>query len=132
MSIETPRFLMFVWIHRVIRQLVICASICMKCPCVKFLCVRKLYPLISCSVYIHTIFTVHNSSCGKVMFLHLSVSHSVHDRGRGWCLPLGPGGCTPPRQTPHPLGSHTLHQTATATDGTHPTGTHSCCTIFIH
>ena len=44
-------------------------------------------------------------SCGKVMFLHLSVSHSVH---------LGGVWQTPHRQTPHPM--------ATAADGTHPTG----------
>ena len=28
-----------------------------------------------------SIFTVRNCSCGKVMFLHLSVSHSVHEMG---------------------------------------------------
>ena len=48
------------------------------------------------------LFTVRNSSYGKVMFLHLSVSHSVH---RG-CLGR------PPRQTPPwaatPLGRHPL------------------------
>ena len=36
---------------------------------------------IKCFCYI---FTVRNSSCGKVMFLHLSVSHSVHGEGRAW------------------------------------------------
>ena len=62
--------------------------------------------LISCCLY-HL-----QHSCGKVMFLHLSVSHSVH---RG-CLADTPPrqtpqadslGQTPPRQTPsgrHPLG----------------------------
>ena len=98
------------------------------------------------------------------MFLHLSVSHSVH----GGCLPqcmlgytplvqthpmLGytPLGRHPPRQTP-PMGRHTPGQThprqtppptacwdthppcqvhdwidmATAADGRHPTGMHSC------
>ena len=40
--------------------------------------VRVLFVLNFCAV----IFTVRNSSCGKVMFLHLSVSHSVHG-GRG-------------------------------------------------
>ena len=59
----------------------------------------------------------------KVMFLFLSVSHSVH-RGvcsRG-CLVLGgagPGGvCLV--ETP---------RTATAAGGTHPTGMHSCCFV---
>ena len=74
-------------------------------------------------------------------FLHLSVSHSVH----GGCLPqcmLGyiPPGETPqadtpwtdtPRQTPHgqtPLDRHP-QQTATAADGTHPTGMFSCLNL---
>ena len=30
--------------------------------------------------------TVRKRSCGKVMFLHLSVSHSIHGRGGGVCL----------------------------------------------
>ena len=89
------------------------------------------------------------------MFLHLSVSHSVH-RGGGDKRPLWadippeqtpmdrhPLGRHPPRQTPlgrhtplgshspgqkpHPLGRHPLPpETATAADGTHPTGMHSC------
>ena len=72
--------------------------------------------------------TVRKRCCGKVMFLHLSVSHSVH---RGVC----PSACcyTPPRQTPPgqtpprqtPPGRHP-QQTATAADSTHPTGMHSC------
>ena len=47
------------------------------------------------------------------------------------CLPLGPHplGRHPPRQTPlqgrYPLGIHP-HETATAADGTHPTGMQSC------
>ena len=39
---------------------------------------------------------------GKVMFLHLSVSHSVHGGGGG-CLPLGPGGVPPWK---HPVWTH--------------------------
>ena len=46
-------------------------------------------------------------SCGKVMFLHLSVI--LFTGGGVWQ--------TPPRP---------LQQTATAADGTHPTGMHSC------
>ena len=67
--------------------------------------------------------TVRNSSCGKVMFLHMSVSHSVHGGGGRWsisgsgarvsasgsqggsCLPLGlVGGVDPLRS--HPPGRH--------------------------
>ena len=48
------------------------------------------------------VFTVLNSSCGKVMFLHLSVILFT-----GWgCLPLGPGVYTPLGRHP-PLGRHT-------------------------
>ena len=62
--------------------------------------------------------------CLKVMFLHLSVSHSVH---RG-CLPQCMLGYTPPRpdtppgQTRHPPPQ----QTVSAADVTHPTGMLSC------
>ena len=54
----------------------------------------------------------------KVMFLHLSVSHSVH---KG-CL-AGILGQTPPQ-------SDTPWQMATAADGLHPTRMHSC--FFSH
>ena len=68
-------------------------------------------------------------SCGKVMFLHLSVSHSVH----GGCLADTPS----PRSTPwkHPPEAHppetipprsTPLPSATAADGSHPTGMLSC------
>ena len=87
------------------------------------------------------------------MFLQVSVC----PRGRmsafesGGCLPLGRravsasgsgGGCLqadvptllgrhihPTRQTPPP-GRHLSPETATAADGTHPTGTHSCFCCF--
>ena len=39
--------------------------------------------------------TAHKRSCGKVMFLHLSVSHSVHG-GWGACVPHTPLPCTLP------------------------------------
>ena len=52
------------------------------------------------------------------MFLHLSVILST--RGRG-CLADTPSGQTPP-----PSRADTPRQTATAADGTHPTGMHSC------
>ena len=83
------------------------------------------------------------------MFLHLSVSHSVH---RGVCLsacwdsrppPLGadtslepdtpPGADTPPEQTPpgtrHFPGADTPPCTVHAgrASGTHPTGMNTCC-----
>ena len=90
--------------------------------------------------------------CDQVMFLHLSVSHSVHRTG--FC----PGGCVsqhalgrhppradapgrhptsgrdPPDRHPpsrhlsgiHPPGRHPLLLAATTADDTHPTGMHSC------
>ena len=61
-------------------------------------------------------------SCGKVMFLHLSVSHSVHGGG---CIPACTGADIPPGHTPHQadISQHALGQTPgqTAT-----TGMHSC------
>ena len=93
-------------------------------------------------------------SCGKVIFSQVSVSHSVHmgclpdtphpGQTPPWANPPGqtPPGQTPPRQTPHfPVhaGIHTpsaqwmLGYTplpaATAADGTHPSGMHSCFTF---
>ena len=79
------------------------------------------------------------------MSLHLSVSHSVIlFTGGGRHVPLGrhPTGQTPPTQTPawaHPLGTHLPghtpyplpHKMATAADGTHPTGMHSCDLIVV-
>ena len=44
------------------------------------------------------------------MFLHLSVSHSVHEGG-GVHIPLG---------------RHIPPETVTAAEGTHPTGMYSC------
>ena len=91
--------------------------------------------------------------CDQVMFLHLSVSHSVHRRGicPGECvsqhtldrhpLPgqMPPAGTPPLAETPragtlqadtpwqtHPPGRHTLLLVATTADGMHPTGMHSC------
>ena len=57
------------------------------------------------------IFTVRKRRCGKVMFLHLSVSHSVH---RGVSASVHAGIHTPPGQTPPwedtPPGRHPLTQ----------------------
>ena len=56
-----------------------------------------------------SIFTVRNCSCGKVMFLHLSVSHSVHEMG---CVVYTLQADTPlpwadpTRQTPPPRDGH--------------------------
>ena len=56
----------------------------------------------------HGIVTVRKRSWGKVMFLHLSVSHSVH---RGGVCPSAcwdtPPRQTPPRQTPSPQQTNT-------------------------
>ena len=61
-------------------------------------------------------FTVHKQSCRKVMFLHLSVSHSVHRVGA--C----PSACwdahTSPRADTHPLGRHPM--------GRHPQSRQRC------
>ena len=77
-----------------------------------------------------TVITVRKRSCGKVMFLHLSVSHSVH---RGGSVHAGihtPRTDTPPwADTPCPV--HAGIDMATAADSTHPTGMHSCV-ITIH
>ena len=77
----------------------------------------------------------------KVMFLHLSISHSVH---RGVCLsacwdsrtPSGahtpqeqthtPGADTPQEQTPPPCAVHAGRYGQQA-GGTHPTEMHTCC-----
>ena len=52
------------------------------------------------------------------MFLHLSV---ILRTGGGGVWQPPPRGKTPPGQTPPPP-----QETATAADGTHPTGMHSC------
>ena len=94
----------------------------------------------------------------KVMFLHLSVSHSVDREGSASVhagIPYPPAADTPPEQRPpgsrhppeqtplgadtpwsrHPPGPGTTPsgpgtplgaETATAADGMHPTGMHSC------
>ena len=76
------------------------------------------------------------------MFLHLSVSYSVR---WGVSVPVHASihppqadslpGQTPPWQTP-PLGRHPRTdippEMATAADGTHPTGMHSCQSMYLH
>ena len=57
------------------------------------------------------------------MFLHLSVSHSVH---RGVSASVHAGIHTPAGQTHPPFPVHAGIDSATAADGTHPTGMHSC------
>ena len=58
-------------------------------------------------------------SCGKVMFSQACVKNSIH-RGH-----VHPPGQAPPWQTPP------SQQTASAADGTHPTGMHSCFFLFF-
>ena len=65
------------------------------------------------------IVTVRKRSFGQVMFLQACVKNSVH-MGEVY-TPLGRH---PPGQI-HPPGRHP-QQTATAADGKHPTGMHSC------
>ena len=107
-----------------------------------------------CTDTIHM--TIHKRSCGKVMFLHLSASHSVH----GGCLSQCMLEYTPPRRlTPagrHPLGRPPLQcilgytprlpnaccntppwpvhagiDMATAAGGRHNTGMHSCSHCYF-
>ena len=77
-------------------------------------------------------------SCGKIMFLHLSVI--LFTGGPDTPLGRNPLG----RQAPgrHPLGRHLPQadtplgrhpqETTTAADGTHPTGMHSCSSVVLH
>ena len=77
--------------------------------------------LSSCRIFGNTnvIFTARKRSCGKVMFLHLTVSHSVH---RAACMVEG--ACV--------VGGHAWQgacmagEMATEAGGVHPTGMHSC------
>ena len=88
--------------------------------------------------------TVRNSSCGKVMFSQACVKNSV--RGEVY---TPPDTDPPPGQTPHlpdtawadtPLDTHPRHNpprqtppptpTTTAADDTHPTGMHSCTSVY--
>ena len=78
------------------------------------------------TLYVFVIFTVRNSSCGKVMFSQVSVC----PQGGGVHPPWAE---TPPdrrsyAETPPPPRADTPphRQTATAADGTHSTGMHSC------
>ena len=74
-------------------------------------------------------FTIRKRSCGEVMFSQVCVKNSVH---RG-CPARHPPGQTPPppppsgQTPPSPFwqADSPLQQTATAADGTHPTGMHS-------
>ena len=91
---------------------------------------RTPYPFPSNILNLH-IFTVHNK-VAKVMFLHLSVSHSVHGDGSTWAgtpqRPGTPGLVHPPWDQVHPLRQAHPQQMATVADGTHPTRINSCCT----
>ena len=64
-------------------------------------------------------------SCGKVMFSQASVILFA-----GGCLEDTPLGRHPHGQ-PTPNGQTPPQQTATAADGTHPTGVHSCLKVFF-
>ena len=84
--------------------------------------------------------TARKRSCGKVMFLHLSISHSVHRRGVSAsgsgvsAIPMAdtPLGRHPARQTPPgssgqtPPSAPSIEMTIEAA-GMRPTGMHSCC-----
>ena len=86
-----------------------------------------------------TIFTVRKRSCGMVMFytclsviLFAGGSASVHAGKHPLWTDTSLGrhpspGQTPPRQTPPAQTPPPPQQTATAVNGTHPTGVLSCC-----
>ena len=71
------------------------------------------------------IFTVRKRSCGKVMFLPLS---AILSTGGGVSAPVHARIHTPPGR--HPPAQYMLGYMATAADGTHPTGIHSCNIFF--
>ena len=85
------------------------------------------------------VITARKRSCGKVMFLHLSVSHSV----QGCILAYNGQGCTPTSEqttpppqadTPIPLSRPPQadpFETATEAGGTHPTGMNSCVYLLF-
>ena len=65
--------------------------------------------------------TVRNSSCGKIMLSQASVIQSTGEEGRAW-------------QGEHAWqggGACMAGETATAADGTHPTGMHSCILLSL-
>ena len=92
---------------------------------------------------VQSVITGRKRSCGKVMFLQVSVivfTGGMHAPGGtcSWgCLLRGgrvpaPGGCLPPGGclvlgVP---GGDPFPWTATAAGGTHPTGMHSCLKVF--
>ena len=80
-------------------------------------------------LYIFGNFYRPQRSCNKVMFLHLSVSHSVHGGGGVW--QTTPWADTPTLNPVH-AGIHAPLPAATAADGTHPTGMLSCLLIIWH
>ena len=79
----------------------------------------RIPPNYTCGISVCLI-TVRKRSCGRVMFSQACVKNSVH---RGVSASVHAG-------IHHPSG-----QTATAADGTHPTGMHSCISAhfaFFH
>ena len=72
-----------------------------------------------------------NEVCEGYVFT--PVCHSVHKGGR--CLSQCMLGYTPRADTPpesrHPPRADTPQQTVTAADGTHPTGMHSCISMYL-
>ena len=77
------------------------------------------------------IFTVRNEVWGKLMFLHLSVSHSVHRGNLPHCM-LGYtslGRYALPWQSPparHPLPTSDITGCGQQAGGTHPAEMHTC------
>ena len=77
----------------------------------------------TCSYFVPTA----NEVCCKVMFLHLSVSHSVHGgRGSVWLWVRETLGHTPWTPTPPEHTPWTETPLSIEAGGAHPTGMHSC------
>ena len=76
---------------------------------------------------LHNLSSIVTGVVAKVIFLHLSVIHSVHGGGEG-SASVHAGIPPPPDQTPPP-GKQTPAYGLRAV-GTHPTGMHSCQLFF--
>ena len=95
----------------------------------------KVIVLHTCVVFLYTVFKMtcafcipqfpFEKMCYRLLFTVRNSRLCFHR-----CLSVHRGRCTPPaggRHLPHLGRNPSPHQTATAADGTHPTGMHSCC-----
>ena len=99
-------------------------------PVLLFLCTGKQKYKRHDLQVIHIVFTARKRICGKVMFLHLSVSHSIHRvvcPSACWDTPRPHPGQTPPKWADTPLGRHQPPWVDTAPLSRHPQGDGYCC-----